>query len=219
MATVTATSDGDAPPRPAPQAVLILDHQTLYREAVAGLLAREADLHILQASTLEEMRERLAGDGAVALVLFRCRAGRALSSQAREVEKATGGEIPLALLDDRAAPLRDEGSASSLAGCIPATLPSEQLPHVIRLLLAGGRYTPTPSALDGEGRDGAQGAMVLRDRRVLQWLAEGATNKEVAAQLGLREVTVKVIIGRLLRRFGARNRAQLVGIARSRNLV
>ena len=213
------TTSRTAHSHPPVRALLILDHQTLYREAIASFLMQEADLEVLQAASFDEMRQRIGESDDLALVLFRCRPGQPLQQEARELAKTVGREVPLALLDDRLDGLLDDIAALPIAGRIPVTLPSQQLPHVIRLLLAGGRYAPAPAESPG-GEDGlADGNLSMRDRRVLQWLAEGSTNKEVAAQLGLQEVTVKVIIGRLLRRFEARNRAQLVGIARSRNLV
>lgn len=198
--------------------VLLLDHHTLYREAIASFLTQEADIDVLQAASIEEMLAQREDGDDFALILFRCRPGQPLPLQARELAKVAGRDVPLALLDDRLDGLVDD-NALPIAGRIPVTLPSQQLPHVIRLLLAGGRYAPAPPEQPRSADDGADSRLSPRDRRVLAWLAEGATNKEVAAQLGLQEVTVKVIIGRLLRRFEARNRAQLVGIARSRNLV
>ena len=51
-----------------------------------------------------------------------------------------------------------------------------------------------------------------RERQVLQEIAAGRTNKEIAAHLGLRETTVKWYVARMLRATGAANRAALVEI-------
>jgi DNA-binding NarL/FixJ family response regulator len=47
---------------------------------------------------------------------------------------------------------------------------------------------------------------------VLQLLVRGLTNKEIALQLGLKEITVKVHLQHAYRKIGASNRADAVRI-------
>jgi DNA-binding NarL/FixJ family response regulator len=58
-----------------------------------------------------------------------------------------------------------------------------------------------------------------RDRQVLDLIAAGATNTEIAARLLLSPHTVKEYASRLYRRLGARNRAEAVHRARSLGLL
>jgi two-component system nitrate/nitrite response regulator NarL len=52
-----------------------------------------------------------------------------------------------------------------------------------------------------------------RDRRVLRLLLEGASNKEIAAQLNISESAVKAVLQQLFAMTGVRTRSQLVRIA------
>lgn len=50
---------------------------------------------------------------------------------------------------------------------------------------------------------------------ILRSVARGKTNKDIAAELGISEQGVKVHISRLLERYGAGNRVELVSLARA----
>jgi DNA-binding CsgD family transcriptional regulator len=50
---------------------------------------------------------------------------------------------------------------------------------------------------------------------ILRYIARGLTNKEIASELGISEQGVKVHISRLLERYGAANRVELVSLTRS----
>jgi DNA-binding NarL/FixJ family response regulator len=58
-----------------------------------------------------------------------------------------------------------------------------------------------------------------READVLQLLAQGKTNKEIAAALVITERTVKFHISSILAKFGAGNRTEAVTIAAQRGLV
>ncbi|HEY0143650.1 MAG TPA: response regulator transcription factor [Thermoanaerobaculia bacterium] len=58
-----------------------------------------------------------------------------------------------------------------------------------------------------------------REREVLRHVAGGLSNKEIAAQLGIAERTVKFHVTAILGKLGAENRAQAVAIGRERGIV
>ncbi|SMF88376.1 two component transcriptional regulator, LuxR family [Azospirillum oryzae] len=85
------------------------------------------------------------------------------------------------------------------------------VPAGILLALAGDDQPNTPEDESGEV-DGAgeQAALTDRERDVFTLLSNGATNKEIARQLDLAEVTVKFHTRRIFKKLGARNRADAV---------
>jgi DNA-binding NarL/FixJ family response regulator len=58
-----------------------------------------------------------------------------------------------------------------------------------------------------------------REMEVLQHLAQGKTNKEIAAALFITERTVKFYVSAILGKLGASNRTEAVSIAAQRGLV
>lgn len=57
------------------------------------------------------------------------------------------------------------------------------------------------------------GGLSLREQEVLQLVAQGASNKEIADQLFISETTVKAHLRTILQKLHARNRAEAVALA------
>lgn len=57
------------------------------------------------------------------------------------------------------------------------------------------------------------GTLTLRERQILQFVVDGRTNKEIAADLGLSYRTVEVHRRHIMEKIGARNTAELVRLA------
>ena len=60
-----------------------------------------------------------------------------------------------------------------------------------------------------------QRPLTPRQHVILRSVARGKTNKDIAADLGISEQGVKVHISRLLERYGAENRVELVSVTRA----
>ncbi|MFI9585182.1 response regulator [Streptomyces sp. NPDC052236] len=88
-------------------------------------------------------------------------------------------------------------------------------PAVTRRLIAEFARRPGPARLDAAGLDGVTG----REREVLELVARGLTNTEIAQRLYVGLSTVKTHVSHLLAKFGARDRAQLVIVAYETGVV
>ena len=85
-------------------------------------------------------------------------------------------------------------------------------PAVTRRLVAATRSPNTTSPVAVEGLDAA---LRPRELQVLRLLADGLTNDELAARLGIRTTTVKVHLRRLYQKLGAKSRSQALARARA----
>jgi DNA-binding NarL/FixJ family response regulator len=65
----------------------------------------------------------------------------------------------------------------------------------------------------------ALGSVTPRESEVLNLLGQGLQNKEIAAQLGISERTVKFHVGSILSKLNAGNRTEAVTIAVQRGLI
>ncbi|MFP5257251.1 MAG: response regulator [Acidimicrobiia bacterium] len=90
-------------------------------------------------------------------------------------------------------------------------------PKITRRLIEEFAKRPEPGvAAAGEA---ALAQLTEREREVLETVARGHSNAEIAAELYVSPATVKTHISRLLMKLGARDRAQLVMIAYETGLV
>ena len=109
-----------------------------------------------------------------------------------------------------------DATAAELLNGIRLVAAGEALlaPRVTRRLIAmftgRGRSARAPRGLE---------AITQREREVLALIARGLSNTEIAQDLHVTLGTVKTHIGRLLRKLGARDRAQLVITAYDSGLV
>ncbi len=108
-------------------------------------------------------------------------------------------------------------------GFISKSLSSEAMLNAFRLVLSGERYVPGEivaqlpnerpgSALSEEDETVADpvGDLTSREQDVLSRLFEGLQNKEIARELNIEEITVKLHLTSVYRKLGARNRVHAV---------
>ncbi|MBF0335032.1 MAG: response regulator transcription factor [Alphaproteobacteria bacterium] len=132
--------------------------------------------------------------------------------------RACRPDVPIVILSgDVSRALVTEAVQAGAAGYIPKTIGGPGLVNALRLVLGGETYLP-PCALNDDPPPVAAPASGLallsdRERQVLGLLIQGLTNKEIARQLDLAEITIKIHLRNVYRKIGAANRAQAVRIA------
>lgn len=100
-------------------------------------------------------------------------------------------------------------------GTVLKTGSADELLDALRAVATGGeafdpRHPP---------RAAGQAALSPREREVLRLVAQGATNREVATELGVGGETVKTLLARIFAKLGVRRRAEAVSEAHNRGLL
>jgi len=103
-------------------------------------------------------------------------------------------------------------------GYIAKTSSSSSMLEAIRQVLSGETYLSPKlevASADGGngGRDQTRNALTPRQRDVLAMLRQGKSNKEIARDLNLAEITVKLHVTAILRALGVENRTQAAILA------
>lgn len=106
-------------------------------------------------------------------------------------------------------------------GVIPKNLSAEVMINALKLVLSGEKYLPAMILSDfdesrpvsPEKGKGPLSDLTLRQREVMELLMQGLPNKKIAESLGVEEVTVKLHLSKIFKKFGVSNRTQAVRIA------
>jgi DNA-binding NarL/FixJ family response regulator len=110
-------------------------------------------------------------------------------------------------------------------GILPLTATNEQLEAALRALAAGlSTGTPAVVSFHQEGtitnqEDPLVDPLTDRELEVLQLLARGMANKQIALELGISEHTVKFHISSIYNKLGAGNRTEAVRLGVRGGLV
>jgi DNA-binding NarL/FixJ family response regulator len=110
-----------------------------------------------------------------------------------------------------------------VSGYICKTFPLEQTQHALRMVSSGVNYLPEQLFWDPpktERLPGDTGKKITwRQREVLELLAAGNCNKNIARKLKLSESTIKRHAYNLYRTLGAKNRTDAIRIGRQQGLL
>jgi DNA-binding NarL/FixJ family response regulator len=93
------------------------------------------------------------------------------------------------------------------------------LPSVLRQVVDESVYHALVHAVPPRGTAAENAGITASEQRVLDALARGLTNKEIASELWLTEQTVKFHLTRIYRRLGVANRTEAVRYAYENRLV
>lgn len=128
------------------------------------------------------------------------------------------GTCPVAILSGTASSaIARSAIAAGARGFLPKTIGAKSMASAISLIAAGEVFVPY-GFLD-KATEQPVGDLTTRETQVLRGLSEGRSNKDIARDLGLHEVTIKLHVKTLCRKLDARNRTQAAMIARDRHLL
>jgi two-component system nitrate/nitrite response regulator NarL len=200
--------------------ILLADDHDLIRETLAIFLTGQGLGPVSQAGSAQEA-ERLLQDKCdcpfdIILLDYDMPGMDGLEGFTRISRLA--GDCPVAMLSGIATLMTAQAAISAGArGFLPKTLMAQELGAALRLICGGGTFVP-PGFLDSPDAEQPP-ALTTREVEVLRGLCCGRSNKELARELGLQEVTIKLHVRTLCRKLEARNRTHAAMIARDRRLL
>jgi DNA-binding NarL/FixJ family response regulator len=104
------------------------------------------------------------------------------------------------------------------SGYVIKGMPHQTLVDAILKVNAGGRFLP-PTVKRLLASRTPSGDLTSKERDVLVRIAQGKSNKEIAMELGLAEITVKCRVSVILTRLNVNDRTQAVVAALQRGLL
>lgn len=215
--------------------LLLADDHTLFRDALVLYIERaEPSSAVVLAKNLHEAIEKIEEDSDLDLVLLDLRMPGMNGLEGLRQIRDQYPDLPVALMSG-VAEQKDVETAMDLGavGYFPKTLSGKDLLKAIRHVLGGEKFVPTEGGSDTvmpsyyadpqDKKNTPYGGMAQtqaplsgvsnlnltpREQEVLSFLARGASNKEIASELDLQVVTVKLHVRGVCRKLGAKNRTQ-----------
>jgi len=196
--------------------VIVADDHALIRELLERQLKElDADVQVYHAGTLQQVLELARTATRLDLILLDLRMPGMNGFAGLQALRQRRPEVPVAILSGQIDPQTiREALQAGAAGYLPKTMRAAGMLNALRLILDGERYVPE-SALTSPAAGGTTAATAefsKRERDVIRLLMLGHTNKEIARDLQIEEVTVALHLRSIYRKLAVRNRTQAVRV-------
>jgi len=196
--------------------VLIVDDHPLYREEVARQIVRfYPGATVAEAASLAQTMALARAVNPGLFILNYDMPGMSAEAVATVAGEFSGA--PILVVADQASALEVQAIIRAGAhGYLSKTATREQLIHTIHMLLAGGTSVPAESILANnelERPPAWLATLTPRETDVLRAATRGLSNKEIARELELAEVTVKFHLSAIFRKMKARSRTEAAMLA------
>ncbi len=201
---------------------LLVDDQQLFREGLSTLLSVWDDIEVVGEAEngLDAIEKTAELDPDVILMDLRMPELGGVAATKRLIQERPNSRIiVLTTFDDDDSVF--EALRAGAAGYLLKDVSSDKLVEAIRTTAAGNsflqpsvaakvlaEFTKQPTAPAAPSQQGLVEPLSKRELEILQYLGQGASNKEIAAALFLTEGTVKNHITNVLGKMGVRDRTQ-----------
>lgn len=201
--------------------ILLADDHELVRETIAAFLENEDGFYVIQCSDLPSVQKALVAHDPFDLVL--------LDYQMPGMNGLSGLQTILNAVRPRHVALisgtadksvAEEALEMGAAGFLPKTMAAKSLVNAVKFMAMGEKYAPV-DFMTQEAEEAAhplKDLLTARELQVLSCLTRGLANKEIAREIDLQEVTIKLHVKTLCRKLEAKNRTHAAMIAKEAGL-
>jgi two-component system nitrate/nitrite response regulator NarL len=221
MATIMSLSMGIA--RRTRMRILIADDHELVREALGSLIEKDCEFQVSHADDFDGAAGKMTSSGPFDLVLLDYGMPGMNGLEGLIHAMTMNGGKPVALMSGTAPrAVAEEALAGGAAGFLPKTMAARTLMSAIRFMVMGEQFAPVQfmtEKTEVAPISALAKSLTERELQMLDGLCRGLSNKEIAREHDLQEVTVKLHVKTACRKLNARNRTQAAMIARDAGLV
>lgn len=196
--------------------VIVVDDDPSVREALDGLL-RSVGLKVsLHGSVAEFLAETLPGRPRCLILDVRLPGRSGLDLQAELA--AAGVALPIIFITGHGdIPMSVGAMKAGAVEFLPKPFRDQDLLDAIQVALDRDRAQLAGAAAEAALRARLE-SLTVRERQVFALVATGLLNKQIAGEIGVAEITVKVHRGQVMKKMGARSIVDLVRMADSLGL-
>ncbi len=201
--------------------VLITDEQSLFRDGLSLRLKEiNQDINILQCSNLLDMQKYLLKERDIDILILDIDLANSNSLDIiNKIKNDSPNTKIIAISINEDIPNIKKILSNGVKGYIPKKSDSNILSGALKLILDGGIYIPIALLENNIIVPPLKKNLTNRQAQVLNLIAQGKSNKQIAYDMGVSEATVKLHINALLRSLKVNNRTQAVITAQKMGLI
>ncbi len=197
--------------------VLIADDHEMVRDTISAYLETEGRAAVVKAADYFAATKELGNKGPFDLVLldFNMPGMNGLEGLKDAIRNHPGQAFAI-LSGSAPNRIAQDALDAGAVGFIPKTMGARSLVNAVRFMVAGEIFVPHDVLTDAGASEETSFTRQLsqRERQVLAGLCQGQSNKEIARDLDLQEVTIKLHVRTLCKKLNAKNRTQAALIAK-----
>lgn len=201
--------------------ILLADDHELVRETLSAFLEKEDGFGVSQASSLPEVERAMQTHDPFDLILLDYEMPGMNGLEGLEKIMQAAGRKPVALISGMAdKTVAEQALDMGAAGFLPKTMAATTLINAVKFMAMGEKYAPVDFMTkdDDSPRHPLTEILSERELQVLSGLCRGLANKEIAREIDLQEVTIKLHVKTLCRKLDAKNRTHAAMIAKESGL-
>lgn len=199
--------------------ILLADDHDLVRDTLAVYLEDKGGAEMRTAGTLDQALEIGQAEGPFDLLILDYNMpGMSGLNGLQEALRAKIAKGVAIFSGSAPQSVAQEAIKNGAIGFLPKNMSAKSLLNAVHFMVAGETYFPVSMfASEAEEHPMAQ-KLTGREKDVLNGLCRGLSNKEVALELDLQEVTIKLHVRSLCKKIEAKNRTHAAMMAKEAGL-
>ncbi len=199
--------------------ILLADDHDLLRDTLAAFLQEKGGAYVVTAGTLDEALRCAKGEALFDLLIldYNMPGMSGLAGLQKALDAKVAGGVAI-VSGSAPSSVAQEAIKNGAIGFLPKTMSANSLLNAVRFMVAGETYFPV-SLIAAEAEAHPLSLLLTgREKDVLNGLCRGLSNKEVALELDLQEVTIKLHVRSLCKKMEAKNRTHAAMMAKEQGL-
>lgn len=199
--------------------ILSVDDHPLMNEGIAALIGSQPDMILVAGAS--SVREAIAKfrefQPDITLMDLRLPDGSGIDAMTAILQKEPKARVIILTMSEGDVEIQRALKAGA-RGYLLKTMPPKELLTVIRRVHSGKKYIP-PEVAANLAEHLSDDNLTAREIEVLEQIAGGNRNREIAEKLFISEETVKVHVKHIMDKLDASDRTQAVAIAIRRGII
>jgi DNA-binding NarL/FixJ family response regulator len=200
--------------------VLLAEDHSLMREAVRLVLDAAEGMEVVGEAENGEQALQLAAQAQPDVVLLDIRMPGMDGLRCLELLRERHPEMTVAILSSLDEPEQINAALRrGAAGYILKSISPDDLPAALRQMVERSVYYSVSNLEQAYGRSARAAGLSEKEIAILQHLAEGRSNRQIAQELFISEQTVKFHLRNIYRKLGINSRTEAMRFAYEHDLV